>query len=528
MIQKIFNFIKKYKYIILLIILYFIFYLHMQNIYLYADDYNVINILKVSKNLQTVIYWDYFMSWSGRLIGHSIVTAGLGYFGIQFFRFLNPIFLFLFCFYIAKILNIKGKYNVFKLTFFISLIILGLNIQLLREFLYWTDGTILYFWAYVPMLVIVYFVFDYFINNKDYSNLRFFISLFFITIINFTMESTGVLVIVMLFLICIDNFINKKMDKKILFLLIFSSIMLLGCYFIPGNLNRLYAQNEVFVKANLLQKFIIKIPIYFDSLFSQSIFSILLIISGILVYFLIKRKDKLCKICSLFLTIINCLLFVNVFIYQFIDFLNCNSIVFSVLFLYLIMNVLACWIISKDVHRFYFYIVISGICANLTSIILIDYNTMRFYLPLVFSFIIYIINFYLNADDKIKKFILWLFCFVFNWQLGLILLLIIFIFYKFFRKKLYLLSYLLTILFILINMFNFSVTMYYYYQNSRIFDNNIDVLKHVDRSKNNIIYLKRLPYPEYGYHLPDSYSYMEDWYSDYYEIQNQTIIWIDP
>ena len=106
--QKIFDFIKKYKFIILLIILYLLFFIQMQNVFMYADDYTFTIPTKdnfVSNFLDKIEI--FYKFWSGRVFGHSVVISGMTLFGIQFFRILNPIFLFLFCYYMAKIININ-------------------------------------------------------------------------------------------------------------------------------------------------------------------------------------------------------------------------------------------------------------------------------------------------------------------------------------------------------------------------------------------------------------------------------------
>lgn len=85
LLNKVLDILKKYKYIISLVVLYIIFTMHMQKICLYADEYEVINSLRNFKSLDNVIFTFYFNVWSGILIGHSIVTFGLGFFWNKFF-----------------------------------------------------------------------------------------------------------------------------------------------------------------------------------------------------------------------------------------------------------------------------------------------------------------------------------------------------------------------------------------------------------------------------------------------------------
>lgn len=499
----------------------------MQNVQMYADDYNIVALLRRSNNLLEYLYIFYFKNWSGRLIGHAIVTSGLYLFGIPFFRILNPLFLFLFCFYIAKIINIKKQYNTLQITFFITIIILGLNINMLNELLYWADGTILYLWAYIPMLLIIYFILDYCINNKHYTNLRFILSLIFFTIINFTMESTTILIVVFLFMINFNNALKKNINNKMIIFFILSLIMLISSYFIPGNLNRLSQQETIFFEANIIEKFIIKLPDYFGYLFSSSFTSILFIISFILTYYLLQTKNKINKIASTYLIIINFIIFINMTIYHFIDFNNLSLIMYVIFFIYLFINIYACFNIKMVCNKELVYLLLGGIVANLTSIILIEYTAYRFFFPLFVVFLIYILYSYYNGDDKLKIFILLIWCLCLHWILGLIMFIIFIIIKKCYNNQLFYLKYSLIGILIIFNIFNFSKCIYYYYENSKIFDYNLDIIDNTDRTLAINIYLKKLKYPKYAFHMPEEFSYVEQWYLEYYNLEKQTVKWVD-
>lgn len=85
--MKILNFIKNYKYWFLIIVLYTLLFIQMQNVVMYADDYNITLILD-QPYLETIIseLIGYYNNWSGRLVGHAMVMSGLTIFGINFFR----------------------------------------------------------------------------------------------------------------------------------------------------------------------------------------------------------------------------------------------------------------------------------------------------------------------------------------------------------------------------------------------------------------------------------------------------------
>lgn len=527
LLNKVLDILKKYKYIISLVVLYIIFTMHMQKICLYADDYAVINSLRDFKSLDNVIFTFYFNVWSGRLIGHSIVTFGLGFFGINFFRILNPIFLFLFCFNLSKIININNKYNFFKIMFFVSIIILGLDISIVRELLYWADATILYFWIYVPMLIIIYFLLDYYIKKVKFSNLRFIFCILFIIIINFSMESTAVLIFSFILLCTINDIINKKINWKILFLLFLSTIMLIMSYYIPGNLNRLNSQDPIFSYSNIFEKFCIKLPDFFLFLFQTKIFSIIFICSIIISYFLYKRTKTIFKIYSFYLIISNIICMI-IFVYnpKCIDFYSANIYIYFFCFLYLILNIIGVIINITNDNKYYSYILLSSISASLVSVILVEYTSSRFFFLLIIFFIVYIIYNYLIMNEKFKVLILILFLISIKWYF-FPLIFIYFSISKISLNKIHILKNILLSIFILINLYNFVNCIYYYSKNFETFEYNEKILYNEAKTKDKIIYLKRLKYPEYAYQMPEDWQYIYDWYRDYYYVSDKKIVWTD-
>ncbi len=530
---KIINFIKKYRYQILLIFIYLLFFIQMQNVVMYADDYFVKSVFREYDSLISQIYWIYYKGFSGRLIGQFIVHGGLGYFGLQFFKILNPVFLFMFCFYISKLINIKNNHNTLQITLFLSIIILGLDSCIVSECLYWADGTILYLWSYMPLLLILYFILDCCINNRKLSNFRFVLSIIFIIIISFTMESTAAVGIIFLFLIYLDNSINKNNinNKKILLLLLFSVILLIGIYFIPGNQSRVLWVDSSFYEANIFEKIQMRLPNYLGELFSLSLFKFLFIISGIFIYRIFKFSyNKLCKIFGVFLIIFNMFIFVNCQIYNFIDFYKFNdltSILKCLCLLYLLINVYIGFVVSREKNKYYFYIVIAGILANLLPVFFDDYIAVRYFLSIIVAFLIYIFKNYCDSDINLKLYILILYISTLNWKLGLIVL-AIYLILNIKQKNIANYSkYILVIMLIIFNSINFFKCMYYYYENTKVFDYNERILSEFDRNSTTVIHLKRFTYPNYAFQMPYEHDYIKQWYNDYYNIRNIDIIWDD-
>ncbi len=98
---------------------------------------------------------------------------------------------------------------------------------------------------------------------------------------------------------------------------------------------------------------------------------------------------------------------------------------------------------------------------------------------------------------------------------------------KFCNNQMSYLKYSLIGILILFNIFNFSKCIYYYYENSKIFDYNLDIINNTDRTFVIDIYLKKLKYSQYAFHMPEEFSYVEPWYLEYYNLEKQTVKWVD-
>ena len=99
--SKLLNIINKYKYIFLLIIIYLLFFVQIQQIFFYGDDFQVLYPYHGIRNFSNIfnfciekMIW-FWNEWSGRLVGHFTVSFGLSFFGIEFFKVLNPIMTFI-------------------------------------------------------------------------------------------------------------------------------------------------------------------------------------------------------------------------------------------------------------------------------------------------------------------------------------------------------------------------------------------------------------------------------------------------
>ena len=66
-----------------------------------------------------------------------------------------------------KIFDLFRKIDIPKYLFFFSFIIIGLNINISRESLYWSYGGILYIWGFTLTLFVIYIVCKYYLKEKE-------------------------------------------------------------------------------------------------------------------------------------------------------------------------------------------------------------------------------------------------------------------------------------------------------------------------------------------------------------------------
>ena len=517
--KKMINFLNKNKYIIFIFILYLLFFIQMQSVEMYADDYNTFKYIdSLSDKMQHMV--DILLNyWSGRIIGHTIVVGGLTLFGIGFFRVLQPLFVFLFCFVFSKILNIKIKTDIKKLIFFVSLFIMGFSVGVNSELIYWTYSSILYFWGYIPMLIILYFVLDCHANDKKFSNFRFVVSIIFLIIVNFMMESTMIFICVFLFLIILKKGI-KKVDKRIFILFTITVALLFFTVFIPGNIVRLKIEQA---NSTFLSFFSNKIPSYFNFIiYVEGVSNIVTLASIIICIKNLSRKKDIIPIAIVL--ILNIVFFINFRVFDFMKFYGqpYKLYIYILIIIYTTLNIYLLFKL-KDIDISYMLLIITGIITTFINIILVNYISTRFYFLLIIPLEIFILKTYLTENNKNRCYILITYIFLLNHITGIICLILYFILFN--RKNK---VYLFLIVLILFNLFNFMQTSYCYYQNSLIFDYNVAAIEKAKQDDVGVVYLKKLKYRDYAYQLPDYNSYVMPWYKEYHQIETFKVIYEEP
>lgn len=522
--QKILKFLNKNKYWIFVIILYILLFIQMQSVYMYADDYGVVFKIDSFRTYIDVIVEEmkfYFNSWSGRLIGHFTVISGLSIFGMNFFRLLNPLIIFIICLFISKIIKFKLNISLSKLIFWLTISILGIEFFITRECLYWADGTILYLWGYVPLIINIYIILKAFYKDKKLTILEFIICILLCTIINFTMESTQVFNLIFLFLLIIFNYKKCTTNKKLLFLFVYTLIIFILSFFIPGNLARFH--NSSFTDCNFIITLFQRIYLFVNKMLACRFDHYLFIISNIILLKTNYQKMNRKKIVLYLLVLLNLFNGLNIMF----GFANENSFntVFLIIYMLYIMTIIIVGYINLKNKKILLNALTSSIFTTIFSVLLSSYWCTRFYLIYLIVSIVFIIYFCICSNEKEEIVILLSIIYCLDIR-AFILLIVLLLLKRIGNLQKLNIKYICLAIIILIFSSRFLWTIYYYHKNVPAFKYNNYILKN-KVNNNGIIYLKKLPYRDYTFDLPYMYDYMMPWFSKYYNLNGYYVIWED-
>ncbi len=519
--KKIFDYILKHKYIILLILLYTFFFLQMQFVHFYGDDFEVLYPLHNRHTFLNVFNFcldkmSYFWNeWSGRVVGHFIVSFGLSFFGIQFFRILNPIMIFVLVYLCLKILSLFKKFDFIKSLFFLSLIIIGFNVYISRETLYWAYGGILYVWGFNLTLLVVYFVYKHYLENKKISSILFILLSIICFIQTFVLEQLSFMLIAFLFIMIIGSIINKKNCGQLIFLFLVSLIGFLTSSFAPGNIIRtepLVEELELYTDSQI---FLGKTHAFFNFLFNPKLLGVYISIFALLInkkYLstlnkgesILKKIPSIIVISYFFVILISKVFNINILkFYEDTDTLflmydnnslsQTNHIIMSIsmisiIIYYLLLNISIFYMTFKifwKEQRFFVFSLIITYITNIITAVLIRFIGVRYYI--FFLIPVILISLYCIFLDKKKAFNLTELLFIsivlpFKYAISVvIIIMVIMIIYKNFFKFLEKYANNITILLgLTILACNFFVTLSGYIRNDKIYKNNEQVLKNAN------------------------------------------------
>lgn len=554
--KNIWNFIYNYKYQILLVVLYLILFYQMQNVFFYGDDYEILYPYHNSRNFFSVLNFildkmHYFWyEWSGRIAGHFIVTFGLSMFGIAFFRFLNPIMIFILCYLLTKIFLLFKTDNFYKILTIISLCIIGLNINISRDTLYWAYSCMIYIWFFNLTLLTIYIIYKDYLNKQKLSNLKFFLLALICIIQTFALEQ---ITFILLAFFSVMLFFAKKNNidrKKILILLFLTIISFLIVSFCPGNNARLAVQNTELLGFS-----------YFEILLSKcyKFLCTILDIKGIGSYFLVLsilvkniydndfKKNKFALSSIIFYSFFIITLF-NIFFPNANTFLNfANSIdtldFASLGYISIILQIIIfglflfnlVYMIFKTLnkeHRFFLNAFFISLISSMIPMLCIRYIGLRYFIyPLVVIIILSILYCDFNIKNKnFKRENIVLLGISFGIEWAIIFCLIVTLILIFMKKTVMIKIFSYLILMILF--YNIITTLVGYYKNGIIYRKNIETF--INAKENEPIFLEEIPYENslYTWHaLELDYNgirqyygfYLEDFYENYYGIDVENV-----
>lgn len=541
--KSVWDFIYKYKYQILLVILYFIFFLQMQNVFFYGDDYEILypyhnphdfsNIWNFALNKMRYFWYE----WSGRIAGHFTVTFGLSMFGIGFFRILNPIMVFILCYLLVKIYSLFKDCNFYKTLLIISLCVVGLNISISRDTLYWAYSCILYVWFFNLVLLIIYIIYRDYLNNQKISTIKFFILALICSIQSFVLEQITFILLAFLGLMLLFTKRDKTNRKPIVILFVLTIIGFLVSSFCPGNIARLAAQSTELVGFSYFEIILGKCYKFLCYLLDVRCLGSYILILSILVkniYDNNLKKSKFSLSSIIFYSYFVIVLF-NVFFPNANTFLNfANSIdtlefgnlvyisiilqtfIFGVFFLNLI------YMIFKTLDKgkkFFLFAFLISLASALMPILCIRFSGFRYYFYTIITIVILSLLYYeqnkMNHSFKPNNIFLLVICFGF--KLPIIITLFLLLVIKIMNKKNSVIRIFKYI--ILLSLFyNIITTLIGYNKNGIIYRKNIE--KFVNAKENEPILLEEIPYEDslYTWHAIElDYNGIRQYYGFYLE-----------
>lgn len=577
--KKCVDYINKNKYIILLILLYIIFFIQMQQIFFYGDDYQVLYPFHNPRTFGNILNfclekmnW-FWTEWSGRIAGHFTVSFGLSFFGLQFFKILNPIMVFLMIYLCLKILSLFKNFDFLKYLFFVSLVIIGLNIFVARETLYWAYAGILYIWGFNLTLLVVYFVYKYYTLNKNLPVFLLIILIICCLIQTFILEQLSFILISFLFIMLINMLIKRKNWKPIAILLVISMIGFITSTFAPGNVVRTEPLIEELVNYNDLHIVLGKILWFFNYILNPKICGIYFAFFALLVnkkylFSLDKKKDSFLKkipsiiLISYFLGfLISDLFNINVFAFaedsdtlysmysleyllsmQYEQQYNLALLLVIIRIIYFgILTISVLYMTFKTLwkeNKFLMCSIFITLFAAIIPIVCIRFIGSRYFLFFIMAILMVSINYILNLKNKsfnLQDLLLYSFILPYKYAVPFSVLICILILMNtnirnFFDKNINSIMLALSI-FVLIT--NISTTIYGYKQNRIIYANTELVLQQAKPDTTIILNRISNDYKLYTWHSiianfneDGTYygNYLNDFYTDYYNIDLHNIV----
>lgn len=187
----------------------------------------------------------FYHNWTGRVLPHILVGVFRNL-PATVFEVTNTLVFLMFIILITKVLNKKS-------TFFTILSVFGYLAfsKMFGEKFAWISGSCNYLWTSTCLVIFVYFLYNYFIGNKELNILQKIALTLFAFVTAFTHENiafVGGAFFVCLILFNIKSFLKFNKAKKITIIAIFIMFCLgaAGTIFAPGNFMRMDTEARTF------------------------------------------------------------------------------------------------------------------------------------------------------------------------------------------------------------------------------------------------------------------------------------------
>lgn len=543
-------YVKKNKiYIISYVIYFLLLYFLMNQVVMYADDF----ILKISsnKNFSEIISYmiDHYCNWGGGLTPLFVIIIFKLGFGA--WKILNTFLIATMFFLFAKLISKNKKRFVINFSL-IWMLFYIINIVIVREAVYWLDGSMAYVIPTFQVFMFIYMLYTRFIQNK-YKKYDIVLLPIVALLSGWSGAQTSAitLLIIILFIIYYLFIKRDKINTRFLLFTIFGLAGSLIFLLSPGNGSRMETFVE-FSKMGLIDKvsyraFSISWSTFkFDPGLFTTVpvfiyaFSYLFLLYNFSFYKKYKRKNKwllgtLLLIQTLFLFVslfvrFSGLEYINNFLFEFtelykLDITNISNLTKLIPYVFMSLFVLSNFLIFlfrklEGKNLLLFTIVISAYCSQF-SMLLAPYMPNRTCLTAIIFLmfgIIFLVN-QLNEEKIDYEFVIpILFAYV-NIQISLVMLLFgVFLNNtKLFKSKnVFYFICILPIVAIALN--NYKDMVCAYSANKRVFNENIETLKN-SKDIEDVIYLKESPYPTYEFTPLVGYSWIENDIKNLYNLK---------
>ena len=544
-IKKILEYLNKNKiYIISYLFFFVLLFLIMNQVTMYADDFELEMISKRSVGQLLQYQLHHYLNWGGGIT--PLFVTLLFKLGFNLWKILNCFLITTMFFMFAKLISKTEKKFLFNFSF-IWCLFYFINIAIVRESIYWLDGSMAYVVATFEVFLMLYMLYTRFVINKEKKYDKVILPIIaLLSGLSGAQTSAITLIVLLLFGFWYKFISHKKFNKKLLIYIIFGVVGSLVFFLSPGNSSRMETFAE-FSKMGIIDKALYRISDVSSTTYSSELFtavpififafSYLLLILNYKFYSNYNKKWKnllgisiLIQTLFLFVTLISRyanLPYLNHYLldYQSIHKLNLTDLTKLIPYIFMVLFVISNFISvlyrKLDKKNMLLMLILISVYCSQFSMILAPYMPYRTCLTailfLIFG-IILLIN-YLNEEKIDYTIISPIIISYMNIQAAFIIWIIIMLINNLKIKELRKIIYIICVLpFVIISLNNYKDLLYNYSVNKKVYEENIKIIKN-SRNIKDVIYIKRLSDDNYSFTQLAGHDWIENEIRVYYKLQ---------